>query len=86
MHFFKNFFFQAVRERSWSSTAFMFELNIFQIFAPRNDILFSPLFVLQRGISNAICDLVLQLFREDIGISFRQYGAILPSIYSSGSA
>ena len=38
---------------------FMFELTLFQIFGPRNDILFCPLFVLQRGISNAICDLVL---------------------------
>ena len=34
------------------AVAFMFELNIFQIFAQRNDILFCR-------ISNAICDLVL---------------------------
>ena len=58
------------------AAAFIFELNIFQIFAPRNGILFCLLFVLQSGISNAICDLVLQLFREGIKISFRQYGAI----------
>ena len=50
---------------------FMFELTLFQIFVPRDDILFYPLFVLQRGISNAIYDLVLQLFSEDINISFR---------------
>ena len=41
------------------AAVFMFELTLFQIFGPRNDILFCPLFVLQRGISNAICDLVL---------------------------
>ena len=41
------------------AAAFMFEFNIFQIFGPRNDILFCPLFVLQNGISNVICDLVL---------------------------
>ena len=41
------------------AAAFMSELNIFQIFAPRNDIPFFPLFVLQSGISNAVCDLVL---------------------------
>ena len=40
--------------------AFMFELNIFQIFGPRNDILFY----------------VSKLFREGIKISCRQYGAI----------
>ena len=58
------------------AAAFMFELNIFQIFAPRNDILFCPLFVLQSGIYNAICDLVLQVFIEVMKISFRQCGAI----------
>ena len=41
------------------AAAFMFELNIFQIFSPRNDMLFYLIFVLQSGISNAICDLVL---------------------------
>ena len=54
----------------------MFELTLFQIFGPRNDILFCLLVVLQRGISNAICDLVLQLFSEGINISFRLDGAI----------
>ena len=41
------------------AAVFMFELTLFQIFGPRNDILFCLLVVLQRGISNAICDLVL---------------------------
>ena len=41
------------------AAAFMFELNIFQIFAPRIDILFCPLFILLSGISCSICDLVL---------------------------
>ena len=41
------------------AAAFMFELNIFQIFAPRNDILFCPLFILQSGICNSVCDFVL---------------------------
>ena len=58
------------------AAAFMFELNIFQIFSPRNDMLFYLIFVLQSGISNAICDLVLKLFRRGIKISLRQYGAI----------
>ena len=38
---------------------FMFELNLFHIFGPRNDILFCPLIIPQSGISSAICDLVL---------------------------
>ena len=45
------------------------------IFGPRNDILFCPLIVLQSGISNAICNLVLRLFSEGINI-FRYDGAI----------
>ena len=40
------------------AAAFMFELKIFDIFGPRNDILFCPLFSLQSSISNVICDLV----------------------------
>ena len=38
---------------------FMFELTLFQISGPRNDILFGAIFVLQRGINNVIYDLVL---------------------------
>ena len=53
-----SFFRLCVKEIVVAAT-FMFELNIFQIFGPRNDILFCPLFVLQSGISNVICDLVL---------------------------
>ena len=53
-----SFFKQCVKE-DVVAAVFMFEFTLFQIFGPRNDILFSPLFVLQRGISNAICDLVL---------------------------
>ena len=41
------------------TAAFMFEFNIFKIFGPGNDKLFRLLFVLQSGISNAICALVL---------------------------
>ena len=40
------------------AAVFMFKLTLFQIFGSRNDILSYPLIVLQRGISNAICDLV----------------------------
>ena len=68
------------------AAAFMFEFNIIQIFGPRNDILFCPLFVLQSGISDVICDLELQLFKGGMKISFRQYGAFLSSIYSSRRA
>ena len=58
------------------AAVFIFELILFQIFCPRNDILFCPLIALQRSISNAICDLVLQLFSEGMNISFRWDGAI----------
>ena len=47
------------------------QLRLFQIFGPRNDILFFPLFVLQSGISNALCDLLLYLCREGIKMSFK---------------
>ena len=40
------------------AAAFMFKLTLFQILGSRNDTLFYPLIALQRGISNAICDLV----------------------------
>ena len=49
--------------------AFMFDLTILQIFGPKNNIVFCPLIILQRGISSAIYDLVLQLFIEGIKIS-----------------
>ena len=52
------------------AAVFMFKLTVFQIFDPRNDILFCPLIILRRGISNAICDLVLQLFSDGINTSF----------------
>ena len=55
------------------AAVFMF---LFQIFGPRNGIFFCPLIVLQSGISNVICDLVLWLFTEGINISFRQDDAI----------
>ena len=56
------------------AAVFMFEFNLFQIFGLRNDIFFCSLIglgydiffcsliVLQSGISNTICDLVLLLF------------------------
>ena len=47
--------------------AFMFGLNIFQIFGPRIDIHFGSLFLLQSGIVSVICGLVLRLFREGSG-------------------
>ena len=40
---------------------FMLELNIFQIFGPRNDIPFCALIVLKSGISNVICNLLTDL-------------------------
>ena len=55
---------------------FMVELDFFYIFGPRNDTLFFPLFVLQSGISNTICDLALQLFTEGIIMWFRYDDAI----------
>ena len=65
-----SFFKRCVKE-DVVATVFMFELTLFQIFGPKNDIPFCPLIVLQRDISNAICDLVLYLFREGMNISFR---------------
>ena len=56
---------------------FMFELNLFQIFGPRNEILFCPLIVLQGAISNAICDL---RFSEGINILFWLHSAV-PFLY-----
>ena len=70
-----SFFRQCVKE-DVVAAVFMFELILFQIFGPRNGILFCPLIFLQRAISNAIFDLVLQLFSEGINISFRQDSAI----------
>ena len=54
----------------------MFQLNLLQIFGPRNDILSRPLLVLKSRILNVICDLVLYLFREDTDMLFRYDGAI----------
>ena len=71
-----SFFGVCVKEAVVGAFTFMFELNTFQIFAPRNDIRFCPLIVLQSDIFNAICDLALQLFTEDMKISIRQCGAI----------
>ena len=53
-----SFFKRCVKE-DVVAAVLMFELTLFQIFGPRNDLLFCPLFVLRRVISNAICDLVL---------------------------
>ena len=53
-----SFFKQCIKE-DVVAAVFMFELTLLQIFGPSNDILFCPLFVLQRGMSNAIWDLVL---------------------------
>ena len=39
------------------------------IFGPKKDKLFCPVFVFRRGMSNAICDLVLYLQREGLNIS-----------------
>ena len=38
-------------------------------FWPKKDKLFCPVFVFRRGMSNAICDLVLYLQSEDLNIS-----------------
>ena len=58
---FYNYLFNAknIVKEATVAVAFMFELNLVQTFGPRNEILFSPLFVRQSGISNTICDLVL---------------------------
>ena len=58
---------------------FTFDLFDLLIFIPGVHcyiVLVCPLFVLQKGISSAICDLALQLFSEGINISCRQDGAI----------
>ena len=55
---YQELFFQTVKEVVFKA-AFMFELNLFEIFGSSYNILFYPLLVLQSGISNEICDLVL---------------------------
>ena len=77
MQFIKVSFFKwHVKEQNLVVAVFMFKLNLFRIFCPRNCIPFCPLIVLQSGICNAICDLVLELFSEGINISFRYDGTI----------
>ena len=49
-------------------TVFKSLLILDHILGPRNDILFWPKAVFRRGISNAICDLVLYLFEEGVKI------------------
>ena len=46
------------------------------IFGPKNDKLLCPVFVFCRGMSNAICDLVLYLQSEDLNISSIYAGTI----------
>ena len=53
-----SFFKRCVKE-DMVAAVFIFDLILFQIFGPRNDVLFCPLIVLQRGIFDAIFDLVL---------------------------
>ena len=74
-----SFFKRCVKEDGVAAV-FMFELTLFQIFGPSNDILFCPLFILQRVIFNAICNLVsqvlntaLKLNEEDVNNSFDQF-------------
>ena len=52
-------FFKPYMKEAVVANVFMFELNLLQIFGPRNAMLFCPSFVLQSGIFNAIFDLVL---------------------------
>ena len=46
------------------------------IFGPKKDKLFCPVFVFCRGMSNAICDLVLYLQSENLNISWIYPGTI----------
>ena len=50
-------------------TTFKSLLILENILGPRNDIFFCPKAVFRRDISNAICDLVLYLFKE--GVNYR---------------
>ena len=47
------------------------------IFGPKKDKLFCPVFVFRRGMSNAICDLVLYLQSEGLNISRVYPGTVL---------
>ena len=60
--------------KAWVKVAVV--LNAFKLLfvldhtlGPRNEILFCPILVFRRGISNAICDLVLHLLKEGVKIS-----------------
>ena len=46
------------------------------IFGPKKDKLFCPVFAFRRGMSNAICDLVLYLQSEGLNISWIYLGTI----------
>ena len=52
-------------------TTFKLLLILDYILGPRNNIYFFPKAVFRRGISNAICDLVLYLFKEGVNISLK---------------
>ena len=52
-------FFKRCMKETVVAAVFMFELILFQIFGPKNDMPFCPLIFLQSGIFYAICDLVL---------------------------
>ena len=50
-------------------TAFKLLFVLDHTLGPRNEILFCTIVVFHRGISNAICDLVLYLLKEGVKIS-----------------
>ena len=49
-------------------TAFKLLFVLDHTLGPRNEIPFCPIVVFRRGISNAICDLVLYLLKEGVKI------------------
>ena len=52
-------FIQRCMKEDVLAAVIMFELTLFQIIRLRNDILFCYFIAVQRGISSAICDLLL---------------------------
>ena len=65
-----------MHKRRRCSNILILGLILDHIFGPKKDKLFCPVFVFRRGMSNAICDLVLYLQSEGLNVSWIYPGTI----------
>ena len=70
------YFLNSIYKRRRCSNILMLGPLLDHIFGPKKGKLFCPVFVFRRGMSNAICDLVLYLQSEDLNISWIYPGTI----------